>query len=310
MYFDKQFLTSHACMLGFAILVSGSFPIGTVVAGSIDPVSLTFMRFLMASVLLGGFLMYRSELQRHYFERPWRFILLGGSFSFYFVFMFEALKTASPVATSSIFTLMPFFALCLDRLFFAKRASRHLVFYLVLGACGTLLVVFKGSLQNLIFLRLDYGELVFFAGTAIHAAYAVLMPRLRSGEPASFVTFAVMAAASLVLFVMFPGKILATKWLELPTKVYLSLIYLSVFASILTLTLLTIASARLSSGHFTAYTFTTPFWVALIDYLVFGTALESYLIFGGILILVSLVLLFKKSGSRAVAPKQKVRAQL
>ena len=48
-------------------------------------------------------------------------------YSFYFIFMFEALETATPVATSSIFTLMPFIAICLDRAFFAKRAGWSLL---------------------------------------------------------------------------------------------------------------------------------------------------------------------------------------
>ena len=209
--------------------------------------------------------------------------------------MFEALKTASPVATASIFTLLPFLALLLDFIIFRKRAGVRLVIYLIIGALGTSIVIFKGALANLVILNLDYGEMVFFAGTMIHAAYAVLVPKMRDGEPAEVVTFAVMAGAAVFLCVLFPHRILETDWINLDTDIYASLLYLSVFASIFSLTLLTKASEHLSSGHFTAYTFSTPIWVAILDYTLWGHLIEAYVFFGGALIFVSLVLLFLHS---------------
>jgi drug/metabolite transporter (DMT)-like permease len=109
------------------------------------------------------------------------------------------------------------------------------------------------------------------------------------------VTFAVMVGAMIVLGVLFPNRILQTDWMNLGTEVYLSLLYLSIFASIFSLTLLTKASEHLSSGHFTAYTFSTPFWVAILDYNFLGNRLESYVFLGGAFILLSLVLLFVHS---------------
>ena len=291
----KDTLISHASMVGFALLISGSFPIGTVISNRIDPVALTFMRFLLAASILGISLIISGKMQRQYFKKPWRFILLGACFSFYFVFMFEALKTASPVATASIFTLLPFLALLLDFIIFRKRAGVRLVIYLIIGALGTSIVIFKGALANLVILNLDYGEMVFFAGTMIHAAYAVLVPKMRDGEPAEVVTFAVMAGAAVFLCVLFPHRILETDWINLDTDIYASLLYLSVFASIFSLILLTKASEHLSSGHFTAYTFSTPIWVAILDYTLWGHLIEAYVFFGGALIFVSLVLLFLHS---------------
>ena len=291
----KDTMISHASMIGFALLISGSFPIGTVISNRIDPVSLTFMRFLLAASILGISLVAVGKMQRQHFKKPWRFILLGACFSFYFVFMFEALKTAPPVVAASIFTLLPFLAILLDFIIFRKRAGIRLVFYLVLGALGTSIVIFKGAFANLVILNLDYGEILFFAGTMIHAAYAVLVPKMRDGEPAEVVTFAVMAGATVVLCMLFPYRILATDWMDLDTDIYASLLYLSVFASIFSLILLTKASEHLTSGHFTAYTFSTPFWVAILDYTFLGHPMEAYVFWGGALIFVSLVLLFLHS---------------
>ncbi len=301
----KNVMMAHVCMIGFSILISGSFSIGTVVAGLIDPVTLTFLRFLIASLIMGVFLLLSGRMQRCHFKKSMRFILLGACFSFYFVFMFEALKTASPVVTSSIFTLMPFLAICLDFLIYGKRARYRMIFYLIIGAIGTLVVVFKGNLEDLFILKLDYGELVFFSGTLIHAVYAVLVPNLRNEEPVSVVTFFVMAGATVVLLVLFPFKIFETDWSKLPTEVYFALGYLSIFASIFSLILLTKASENLSSGHFTAYTLSTPFWVALLEYSFLDRTLESYVFLGGAFIFVSLLFLFLHS-DRLLAAREPI----
>jgi drug/metabolite transporter (DMT)-like permease len=135
--------------------------------------------------------------------------------------------------------------------------------------------------------------MTFFSGTIAHAAFAILIPKVRNQEPAIFISFASMISAGTLILLIFPGKISTTEWLSLPIEVYLSIIYLALFATIITFTLLTFASSQLHSGNMTAYTFMTPFWVTLIEFGLFGTALEVYFFQGGILLFISLFLLLR-----------------
>ena len=304
MALTKNYMSAHAGMVLFAILISGSYPIGAHIANAIDPVALNFIRFLLASLLLSIYLWRKHMFKREYFKGFWRYCLLGGSFSLYFVFMFEALKTASPISTASIFTLMPFLAVCLDRAVFGLQTKANIVLHLIIGSAGALVIIFQGSLANLIYLNLSYGELVFFLGTLSHVVYAVLLPKLRSGEPALFVTFAVMASASLLLLFLFPSRILQTDWTGLGWEIYLCIAYLAIFASIFSLSLLTFASSHLASGQLTAYTFSTPFWVTVFQVIVFGQELSAYLIFGGMMIFFSLVMLLRRAQPDAEAKSQ------
>jgi drug/metabolite transporter (DMT)-like permease len=297
----KTTLYAHASMVLFSLLVAGSFPIGQVIAYQIDPIALTFLRFLLASVLLGAFLAWRGAFRSADFRPLWRFLLLGGSFSFYFIFMFEALETATPVSTSSIFTLMPFIAICLDRAFFAKRAGWPLLLSLLLGAWGALIVVFRGELSNLLALSLERGEGLFFLGTAAHAFYAVMVPKLRRGESALVFSFGVMVAATLLIFIAAPRPILALDVTQLGAPVYWSLVYLAVFASICSFSCLNYASAYLSSGQLTAYTFLTPFWVALLGLQFLEQKIAPYMMMGGSLILISLIFLLLLGRQRSQA---------
>ena len=294
MLFNKKYL-AHLGMLIFSALVAGSFPIGARIAVDIDPVALTFARFCLATVLIGIFLVLKKELKAAYFATFWRYVIIGGLFATYFICMFEALKTASPISTSTIFTLMPFISICLNKLFFGIQTQKKMIFLLLSGALGTVIIIFRGSWEQLISLNMSYGEMTFFAGTIAHAAFAVLIPKFRRHEPAIFISFASMLAASAIILVIFPVEISETDWLNLPKKVYLSIIYLGVFATVITFTLLTFASSQLHSGNMTAYTFMTPFWVTLIEFGLFGTALEYYFFQGGTLLFISLFLLLKLS---------------
>ena len=151
-------------------------------------------------------------------------------------------------------------------------------------------------------LNISYGEITFFSGTIAHAAFAILIPKVRNQEPTIFISFASMLSASVVILLIFPTKVSETDWLNLPIEVYLSIIYLAVFATIITFTLLTFASSQLHSGNMTAYTFMTPFWVTLIEFWLFGTTLEFYFLQGGILLFISLFLLLR------ISPKMLNRA--
>lgn len=290
MNYSKKGL-AHLGMLIFSALVAGSFPIGARIATDIDPIALTFARFCLATLLIGLFLFFKRDLKTLYFVKFWRYFLIGSLFAIYFICMFESLKTASPISTSTIFTLMPFMSICLDRIFFGVKSSTPMIFLLITGAFGTLVIVFKGSLTQLISLNISYGEMTFFSGTIAHATFAILIPKVRKEETAIFMSFASMLAASIAIFLIFPKRIIQTDWLTLPNEVYFSIVYLAIFATIITFTLLTSAASYLHSGNMTAYTFMTPFWVTLIESSVFSTTLEGYFFQGGALLFISLFFL-------------------
>ena len=44
---------SHLAMLGFSVLVAGSFSFGSIIANDISPIALTAVRFILAAVVIG-----------------------------------------------------------------------------------------------------------------------------------------------------------------------------------------------------------------------------------------------------------------
>ena len=83
-------------MFAFSALVAGSFSLGSRVANDIDPLALTALRFLLASVLIGTIGVYLGAFNRAALRATWRYAVLGGLMGGYFVLMFTGLKTATP----------------------------------------------------------------------------------------------------------------------------------------------------------------------------------------------------------------------
>ena len=115
----------HLAMLAFSFLVAGSFVLGGEIANDIAPGLLNTMRFVIASIVIGAATLATGGMRRAHFRAPWRFVLLGAIFSFYFVTMFEGLKTASPISTAAVFTLTPLMAAGFGWLLLRERVDAH-----------------------------------------------------------------------------------------------------------------------------------------------------------------------------------------
>lgn len=279
-------------MLLFSVLIAGSFSFGRLIAGDIDPIALTAMRFLLAAVVLGAILIFTGKLRLSDYRKPWRFFVLGGLFGAYFVLMFFALRLSSSLSLSVIFTLMPLIAATIDRLFFRRASSATVWVALMIGAVGAFWVVFEGSWQALMTFSVGMGEILFFIATFAHAAYAVLIPRMRLDEEIFATGFGVALSAAVILMVMFWSRVAETDWAGLSLQVWGTLIYLVVLATVVTLALITFATSKLPSAKVTAYTYLTPFWVVLLDNVI-GQGLPAFIVLiGGIPIALALTILF------------------
>jgi drug/metabolite transporter (DMT)-like permease len=286
---------SHLVMLLFSLFVTGSFIFGKIFAETIQPELLTFFRFLLGALILGAYLSYTSKLSGAVLIRPWRYFVLGGIYSIYFVFMFIALRHTSTISTSAIFALMPFSTLILDSLLFNKKSKPLIWLALGLSSFGALFIIFDGSLHNALNFKLDYGELIFLIGTIVYSSYALLQPRLNNGENLLITTFGVLTAGTFIL-----GSTLVIQDISfIPETISMGLIfliiYLAIFASIGTILCLNFASNKIPGTNVMAYSLLIPFWVLLVESFGKDGLVPAYTYVGIIPIGLGLLVLYRNS---------------
>ena len=269
-------LKGHAGMLLFAALISGSFSLGGLAAPHIDASALTAVRFALSTGVLIAVLWVLMRFQRGegpgagvklrgLGQAPWRFLLLGALYGGYFVCMFEGLRVSSPTPMSAVFTMAPLMTAGFAYLLAGQRASASLLAVLTLGALGAVWVIFDASISDILAFNLGRGEAIFLVGVVGHAIYAALLKKMRRDEPLLVFVLGVVVGAGLWVTAFGARAAVSTDWLALPAIVWITVVYLAVFTTAITASLLQYAAQRLPASKVMAYTYLPPVLVILIE---------------------------------------------
>ena len=284
-------------MLAFSALVAGSFSLGGQIANEIAPAALNAVRFALSAAVVGAVIWARGSgiaTLTGALSAPWRYGLLGVLFAIYFVTMFEGLKTAPPVSAAAVFTLTPVMSGIFGYLLLRQLFGARIMVALGLGAMGALWVIFRADIAALMAFEIGRGEVIFFWGCIAHAAYTPLVRVLNRGEPILVFTFWTLSFSTVIIGVWGWRNLVATDWGALRPLVWITLLYVAIAASAMTVFLVQFASMRLPSSKVMAYTYLTPSWV-LIWELGLGQPMPPMAVLGGIaLTFVALGLLLKE----------------
>lgn len=290
---NTQAMRGHGAMLLFSVLVAGSFSLGSIAAPLIEPTALNALRFLVASAIIGVLVFLGPGIKREYLDAPWRYLLMGGLFSIYFVLMFEGLKLAPPVSTSAVFTLTPVMSAGFGWLLLRQITTPRMAVALTLAAAGAVWVIFRGDIDAILAFNIGKGETIFFFGCIAHAIYTPLVRKLSRGEPTLVFTFGTLLAGLFILSIYGAKDIVTTDWAALPSIVWITILYVAIFASAATFFLLQYATLHLPSAKVMAYTYLVPAWVILWE-AVMGNGFVGITVLAGVgLTVVALLMLLK-----------------
>lgn len=280
-------------MLAFSALVAGSFSLGGQVADELAPTALNAVRFSIAAVIMGAVVFARGGVPRAALTAPWRYLVLGGIFAFYFVLMFEGLKTAPPVSAAAVFTLTPVLSALFGWMLLLQVVSGRIAAALAIGATGAAWVIFRADLSTLLAFEVGRGEAIYFVGCIGHALYTPLVRVLNRGEPVLVFSFLTLVACAGVITIWGVGEIRAAEWSTLRPMVWIAIGYTAIFASAATVFLIQFASMRLPSSKVMAYTYLTPSWVILWE-IALGQPVPGALVLVGVaLTILALLMLLK-----------------
>lgn len=256
---------AHGAMLLYAFMIATSFPVGAAITGDLDPIVLTLLRFALATLAMGAWLLARGELV---LPRPTALLRYGAislTIAVFFVAMFEALRWTSALATGAMFTFVPLMTAGIGFALSGQRSGPAQLACLLLGAAGALWVLFDADLGRLLALDLGRGEAIFALGCLAFAAYAPAIAKLHRGEPASVITFWTIACGAVLLLLYSLPRLGGVDWGGLPGRLWLGVLYLATFNTCGTFMLAKFSSVRLPSHKVMAYTYLTPAFVALLE---------------------------------------------
>ncbi|HWP20476.1 MAG TPA: DMT family transporter [Burkholderiaceae bacterium] len=160
------------------LLWAGNAIVGRLMVGSVPPVTLNFLRWVLAALLLLP-LGWRILRGGSPLWGRWRRFAGLGLFGFlsYNSLQYLALQTSTPINVTLIAASMPVWMLLIGRLFYGEKARGRQLVGAVLSLVGVLFVIARGSWDTLLQVRLVPGDLYMLLAVILWAVYSWMLAR-------------------------------------------------------------------------------------------------------------------------------------
>ena len=205
-------LATAALLLIPPLLWAGNAVVGRLVDGLVPPVTLNFLRWAIAFVLLlpfAGWVLQRGSGLWSHWRRYAVLGLLG--VGCYNALQYLALKTSTPLNVTLVAASTPVWMLGIGALFFGQRVTRHQLTGAVLSIAGVLVVLSRGDWRLLLQLRLVPGDFYVLLATVAWAFYSWLLTR-PGDAPRIRADWAAFLMAQMVLGLAWSGLFAAGEW--------------------------------------------------------------------------------------------------
>ncbi|WP_100915767.1 DMT family transporter [Pseudoalteromonas spongiae] len=260
----------HFLSILVTALVAASFISTAKLSGVINAFSLTLLRLSIAVIVLLPFILmkkYRITLTKKVLAKGF---VMGLFFAVFFICMFKALETTTPLNTATLYTLVPFLTAIFSVFVFKESMSFKLLLIYLIGALGTCWVVVRGSLEVLIGMSINQGDYLFFLGCISMVCFSISM-KLFNRYESSFVVvfFTLLGGAVWMLFalIIFEQPL---GWFAIDINLSLHMLYLAVFATLISTFLIHKVTIKLGPTKVMAYIYLSPVFVAAFMWLFEG----------------------------------------
>ena len=217
-----------------AMCWAGNAIVGRLAAGHIPPVTLSFLRWSLAFLLILPFA-WKHLIQDWAAIRGRLGIMIVLAITG--IAAFTTLQYWSLEHTQALNTLLlqsaaPLVVAIWSLLLLGVRLTRAQAFGVLLSLCGVLVILLHGDLTTLSNISFNKGDLIFIVALAIFALYSVLSLKRPNIHALSFAAFTFGAGAA-GLIPLFIGELFTRPLIQLNTANLLTLVYVALFPSTL-----------------------------------------------------------------------------
>ncbi|MDD2464091.1 MAG: DMT family transporter [Desulfobulbus sp.] len=253
-------------MLFSAFLVSTSFTVGKAITPTLDPVVLTLLRFLLATLLFTPYVHKAFGLTFPGWRAFGRYSLISGALVGFFWLMFLSLRSTEPMNTGVIFTTVPGISGVFSWFLLRERLGTYRLFALVLAMSGALWVIFAGDMKRLFSLQLNHGDLIFFGGCLMMALYMPLVKLFHRGEPMAVMTLWILVTGTLWLLGFSLPRFSGIFWSAIPLMTWIGIAYLAFFTTLITFFISQWATLHLGPTRVMAYSYLYPPLLVVLEW--------------------------------------------
>ncbi len=302
---------AHHGMLLWALIVGMSFPAVGMMSEGLPPLLLTAIRFAIAALAILP-LVWRKGGRWPSLPGLALYAFMGLSLAGFFGTMFWAAHRTSALSMATLYVSVPLLAYYLGRLFGVEQRAIQLLGILILGAVGALGMAWAEAGGQLSELQFGIAEAAFFIGCLASALYPVLskfgLNRGWLSQRAEVRTFWSLLTGSVLVGLLGLIAEMPQQLMTITLTDMLLLAYLGVFSSGMTFWLTQRATAVLTPGAVTAYSYLVPFVSMLLLFIDQPQRIGWHWLPGSLLVMLAIAVLLNRDATNR-RPDQPIQSQ-
>ena len=281
-------LRSPALALALAALFwSGNFVAGRALRGHIDPVTLNFLRWLIALMLIAPFVRRSTTANLPVLRREWRLILALGAtgVASFHTLVYLALQTTTATNALLMLSLAPIVTLLASVAVGTEHPTNRQIGGALISIVGAGLLITRGNLTGILSQGFNVGDLWMLLAVVIWAAYSLLLRRRPADLPSPVALVASIAAAlaMMVPVLIFGAPTPGAALRSFP--VVLSVAYIAIFASAIAFLFWTYGVSRLGPTRAGQFVNLMPIFGTGLAFAVLGEVPTLPQVAGAVLVL-------------------------
>ncbi|WP_018922417.1 DMT family transporter [Salsuginibacillus kocurii] len=235
---SKQWLV-YIMLIFVTSLWGSAFVAGAYVTDYLGAVTVAFLRFAVAAVLLIPLMLYINKgIPKLKIKDHLMFMLLGVTGICLYNICFFLATSYAPVVKSSLFIATnPILIMVLSAFFLKEPVGKKQAVGMMLAFSGAFLIITEGQIFSIAALSLQWIDLVLCIAVVTWALYSVLgKVVLQKHSPIVVTAFAVIYG-SIFLFPIAMWEQSPATWFEIPGSAWLLLLHMSVLVTVVSFVL-------------------------------------------------------------------------
>ena len=270
----------------------GNWVTGRAIRHSYSPIEIAFWRWLMALGMFLPFAWPHMRAQAWVLFKEWKLLVTFGILgsALFHTLVYTALAGTTAINATLVNSCMPVVIVAMSWVIFGERIGMRQALGILISLCGVVAIVSQGSLEVLLSVRFNPGDLWAIASVPVWALYSVLL-RIRPPHvhPTAFLgSIMLVGVVALIPAYLWDSGIQiepVPSWEALA-----GIVYMAVFASVLAYVFWNHAVAQVGANKAGQFIHLLPVFGTLLAMIFLGEMLQGYHLLGIVLIVSGIVL--------------------
>ncbi|WP_141430453.1 DMT family transporter [Bacillus sp. 03113] len=278
----------------------GHYVFGKYVVAEMDPLQITFIRWIIAVVFLFPIAQIIERPDWKKVWRKWKLLLAMAAFGIigYNFFLYTALQYTSSLDAALINSLNPALIVLFSVIFLREKIGPINIGGLLISLLGVLLILTKGQLQQIFSIHYNQGDLIMLFVIFNWTVYSILARKIKGIPPIS----ATAASVFIGIILLIPFMIFNGVHFPHSEQAIVGILYIGILPSVGSFVFWNIAIQKIGASRAGIYlNFITVFTAIISAFL--GQPITLIQLVGGLLVFLGVYLSSKKSRTIEVKPQ-------